>query len=71
MSFVKPNSIVQDPRAADEKARAIAEQTSKNLFHINAQLHEQGHSLETLLSAVAKQVWGVNIDPHAPKPKEG
>lgn len=68
--FVNPSHLVQDPRAQDEKEKALAENTCVNLHYMNKQLAAHGHSLETLLSALAKQVWGLNIDPHAPKPKE-
>ena len=69
MSFVKPNHIILDPRAQEEKDRDLYASTQENLFHIQRQLQEHGTSLEAVLCAAAKAHMGVRIDPHAPVEK--
>lgn len=66
MSFVKPNAIVRDTRAEEEKDDALHDRTAENLFHIQKQLVAQGHSIEAVLAAAAKAHLGVNIQPHMP-----
>lgn len=68
--FVKPNAIIRDNRAQDEIDDALAESTSKNLFHIQKQLVAAGTSLEAVLVASAKAHFGIRIHPHAPTDKE-
>jgi len=69
MAFVKPNHIVLDARAQDEKDAALAAETSANLFHIQKQLVAHGHSLEAVIAHVARTAFGVPVVIHAPKPK--
>lgn len=70
MSFVKPNAIVRDRRSDEEKDRALAEQTARNLHHVQKQLVAQGHSIEQVIAVAAKNAFGVNVHPHAPVPKD-
>lgn len=65
--FVKPNAIIRDTRAQDEIDNELADNTSRNLFHIQKQLLAQGTSLEAVLCAAAKSHHGANVTPHAPK----
>lgn len=70
--FVKPEHLVQDPRAESEQDQALYEQSQINLHHINKQLKAHGQSMETLVAAAAKHFMGISVEPHAPKPpKEG
>ena len=70
MSFVKPNAVRLDTRAQDEKDSELAARTSENLFYIQKQLVERGHSLEEVLAAAAKNAFGINVHIHAPVDKD-
>jgi hypothetical protein len=67
--LVKPGSAVKDPRAQTEKDAALNETTAKNLQHIQKQLVASGHSIEAVICGAAKNLFGVTIQPHVPKPK--
>lgn len=70
MQFVKPGAIIRDTRAEDVKDQELADTTSRNLFHVQKQLKANGHSIEEVIAAAAKNAFGVTVQPHAPKPKD-
>lgn len=70
MQLVKPGAAVQDHRAEEEREKSLMEQTSRNLLHVQKQLSAHGLSVEQVIAAAAKNAFGVNIQPHAPKPKQ-